>query len=133
MTIGCVYICEEDAVQGALLLNLQKNLRSISLVVAAVTLVMSLFFAQMLSSRFTALLSAIRIVGEGEYGHRLQPSGRDELALLAEEFNQLTDRLQTTEEVRRRFVSDASHELKTPLAPSGCWQTPFSRTRPWTK
>ena len=32
------------------------------------------------------------------------------------EFNQLTDRLQTTEEVRRRFVSDASHELKTPLA-----------------
>ena len=116
MTIGCVYICEEDAVQGALLLNLQKNLRSISLVVAAVTLVMSLFFAQMLSSRFTALLSAIRIVGEGEYGHRLQPSGRDELALLAEEFNQLTDRLQTTEEVRRRFVSDASHELKTPLA-----------------
>ena len=42
--------------------------------------------------------------------------GRDELAQLAEEFNQLTDRLQVTEEVRRRFVSDASHELKTPLA-----------------
>lgn len=114
MTIGCVYICEEDAVQGALLLNLQKNLRSISLVVAAVTLVMSLFFAQMLSSRFTALLSAIRIVGEGEYGHRLQPSGRDELALLAEEFNQLTDRLQTTEEVRRRFVSDALPRAEDP-------------------
>ena len=38
------------------------------------------------------------------------------VAQLAEEFNQLTDRLQTTEEVRRRFVSDASHELKTPLA-----------------
>ena len=73
MTIGCVYICEEDAVQGALLLNLQKNLRSISLVVAAVTLVMSLFFAQMLSSRFTALLSAIRIVGEGEYGTGSSP------------------------------------------------------------
>ncbi len=42
--------------------------------------------------------------------------GKDELAQLAEEFNQLTGRLQTTEEVRRRFVSDASHELKTPLA-----------------
>ena len=59
---------------------------------------------------------AIRIVGEGAYGHRLQPVGRDELAQLAGEFNQLTDRLQTTEEIRRRFVSDASHELKTPLA-----------------
>ncbi len=42
--------------------------------------------------------------------------GHDELAQLAEEFNQLTGRLQVTEEERRRFVSDASHELKTPLA-----------------
>ena len=42
--------------------------------------------------------------------------GRDEIAQIGEEFNSLTDRLQTTETLRRRFVSDASHELKTPLA-----------------
>ena len=42
--------------------------------------------------------------------------GRDEIAQIAQEFNSLTDRLQTTENARRRFVSDASHELKTPLA-----------------
>ena len=116
MTIGAIYICEEDAAQGALLLSLQKNLRSISLVIAAVTLLVSILFSRLLTTRISALLRAIRIVGEGEYGHRLQPEGRDELDQLAEEFNQLTDRLQTTEEVRRRFVSDASHELKTPLA-----------------
>ena len=116
MIIGAVYVLEVDEAQGALLLNLQQNLRSISLVIAALTLVMSAVFSKMLTARIAALLSAIRIVGEGEYGHRLQPTGRDELAQLAEEFNQLTDRLQTTEEVRRRFVSDASHELKTPLA-----------------
>ena len=114
--IGAIYILERDEPQGELLLNLQKNLRNISLVIAAVTLVMSAFFSKMLTARIAALLRAIRIVGEGEYGHRLQPAGRDEMAQLAEEFNQLTDRLQTTEEVRRRFVSDASHELKTPLA-----------------
>ena len=114
--IGAIYILEVDEAQGTLLLNLQQNLRIISLVIAAVTLVMSTFFSRMLTARMAALLRAIRIVGEGEYGHRLQPVGRDELAQLAEEFNHLTDRLQTTEEVRRRFVSDASHELKTPLA-----------------
>ena len=116
MTIGAIYIYEEDATQGALLLSLQQNLRIISLVIAAVTLLMSTIFSRILTTRISALLRAIRIVGEGEYGHRLQPEGRDEMAQLAEEFNQLTDRLQTTEEVRRRFVSDASHELKTPLA-----------------
>lgn len=116
VVIGAIYILEIDEAQGALLLSLQQNLRNISLVIAALTLVMSAFFSKMLTARIAALLRAIRIVGEGEYGHRLQPVGRDELAQLAGEFNQLTDRLQTTEEVRRRFVSDASHELKTPLA-----------------
>jgi len=116
MTIGAIYILEVDEVQGALLLNLQENLRNISIVIAVVTILLSALFSQVLSSRMAALLRAIRVVGEGEYGHRLQPAGSDELAQLAEEFNELTDRLQTTEEVRRRFVADASHELKTPLA-----------------
>ena len=116
MTIGAIYILEVDAAQGELLCNLQENLRTISLVIAVVTLLMSTLFSKVLTARIAALLRAFQIVGEGEYGHRLQPVGRDEMAQLAEEFNQLTDRLQTTEEVRRRFVSDASHELKTPLA-----------------
>ncbi|MCI8423244.1 MAG: HAMP domain-containing histidine kinase [Lawsonibacter sp.] len=116
MTIGAIYILEVDEVQGALLASLQHTLRTISLIIAAVAVVLSAFFSKMLTSRIAALLRAIRIVGEGEYGHRLHPVGRDEMAQLAQEFNQLTDRLQTTEEVRRRFVADASHELKTPLA-----------------
>ncbi len=116
MTIGSIYLYEEDADQGVLLLSLQQNLRTISLVITMITLLLSALFSKVLTTRTGALLRAIRIVGEGEYGHRLQTDGRDELDQLAEEFNQLTDRLQATEEVRRRFVSDASHELKTPLA-----------------
>ena len=41
--------------------------------------------------------------------------GKDQLAKMADEFNQLTERIQETDAMRRQFVADASHELKTPL------------------
>lgn len=116
MTLGAVYVDEYDAEQGQLLVGIQQTLRTISMVIAAVSVALSLVFSQALTRRIAQLLGAIRIVREGQYNHRVQMRGRDELSQLAGEFNALTDRLQTTEEVRRRFVSDASHELKTPLA-----------------
>ena len=116
MTQGAVYLYEYDAEQGAMLRGIQRNLRTISLVISLVTLGMGLVFSQTLTRRIARLLGAIRTVREGEYSHRVSVKGGDELSRLADEFNELTGRLQTTEEVRRRFVSDASHELKTPLA-----------------
>jgi len=116
MTLGAVYVDEYDADQGAMLLGIQQTLRNISLIVSGVAVGLCLLFSKALTARIGQLLGAIRVVREGEYSHRVTLSGRDELRQMADEFNELTDRLQTTEEVRRRFVSDASHELKTPLA-----------------
>ena len=116
MTQGAVYLYEYDAEQGAMLQGIQTNLRTISIVIALVTLVMGVVFSKALTRRIAQLLDAIHTVRQGEYSHRVDMKGGDELSQLADEFNELTGRLQTTEEVRRRFVSDASHELKTPLA-----------------
>ena len=116
MTVGAVYVDEYDTEQGQVLVSIQQTLRFISVVIAAVALALSVVFSKALTRRMDQLLRAIRIVRAGEYSHRVQMGGGDELSQLAGEFNDLTDRLQTTEEVRRRFVSDASHELKTPLA-----------------
>ena len=116
MTQGAVYLYEYDAQQGALLQGIQNNLRTISIVICVVTAAMGVVFSKALTRRIALLLRGIHTVRQGEYSHRVTVKGGDELSRLADEFNELTGRLQTTEEVRRRFVSDASHELKTPLA-----------------
>ena len=116
MTQGAVYLYDYDSDQGALLQGIQTNLGSVSAVVCLVAVVLGLIFSKALTRRIALLLRAIHTVRQGEYSHRVDMKGGDELSRLADEFNELTGRLQTTEEVRRRFVSDASHELKTPLA-----------------
>ena len=115
-TIGAVYAYEYDVEQATLLLTLQKNLLRISAAVAGFVVLLSLLLSRILTRRFSVLLEAIRRVREGAYSYHAEIGGRDEISEIAEEFNSLSDRLQTTEEARRRFVSDASHELKTPLA-----------------
>ncbi len=114
--VGAVCLYAQDSSQGALLGELQGNLRLISVVVCLAVLTLFGIFSSFLSRRVRTLLGGIRKVRAGEYTHRVTMHGKDELAQLADEFNQLTGRLQITEEERRRFVSDASHELKTPLA-----------------
>ncbi len=114
--VGAVYAYEYDTERAELLAGLQQNLLRISLITSVIVLVMSLALSKLLTERFHQLLSAIRTVRQGDYNHRASIGGKDEIAELAAEFNRLTDRLQVTEDVRRRFVADASHELKTPLA-----------------
>jgi len=60
-------------------------------------------------------------IAEGEFHERLEVSGSlardqlDELDLLALSFNQMADKLEKTEVVRRQLIGDISHELRTPL------------------
>lgn len=114
--IGAVYAYEYDTEQAALLEGLQGNLLRLSAVIALVVVGVSVILSAALTQKIGRLLTAIRQVRAGAYSHRADIRGADEIAQIAQEFNSLTDRLQTTENARRRFVSDASHELKTPLA-----------------
>ena len=114
--IGAVFAYEYDPEQAALLQELQDTIRMMSVIAALAVVTLSVIMSRAVTRQIRELLSAIRRVRAGAYSHRAYVRGHDEIAQIGAEFNSLTDRLQRTEETRRRFVSDASHELKTPLA-----------------
>ena len=113
---GAVFLRENDAERGQILRELRTQIRVLSLVIALAALAMTGVYSTTVLGKLRRLSGAIRAVSGGDYQYRMEVRGKDELAELGREFNALTARLEDTERQRRRFVSDASHELKTPLA-----------------
>ena len=114
--VGCVYMTEFDTSQGMLIKSIQTTVLQITLILELVVILFSLAYSKSFSRRMQKIMNSVRIIQNGDYSHKLQMGGMDELSLLGNEINDLTERLQTSEQKRSRFVSDASHELKTPLA-----------------
>ena len=114
--MGCAYILENDAEQGQLIRNLQHSILTITLVLNLVVILFTVISAGAFTRRLRWIMESMRIIREGNYTHKVRMGGHDELTVLGNEFNGLTEKLQQSEDQRRQFISDASHELKTPLA-----------------
>ena len=114
--MGCIYIGDTDEELGGVIRALEANIIRISLAVEAILLVFSAGFAYISSRKMEKILGGIQKAGEGEYAHKIRLLGTDEYARIAGGLNKLTDRLEQSEQAQKQFVSDASHELKTPLA-----------------
>lgn len=54
-------------------------------------------------------------ISESDLSRRIEVTGDDEIAHLAETFNDLLERLDRAFSAQREFVDDAGHELRTPI------------------
>jgi len=85
------------------------------LVAAVVSVVLASLLALRLARPLDEIARAARRVAHGEYDARVQRQGPEEVASLADSFNQMAESLQEQEQMRREFIVNAAHELSTPL------------------
>ncbi|HXX77285.1 MAG TPA: HAMP domain-containing sensor histidine kinase, partial [Ktedonobacteraceae bacterium] len=103
-------------------------LRALLLLSGVITLVGTLIASWLIATRVLHPLSdlsataraiaasTVRGTRFGNLSRRVpQPRGRDELAQVMETFNEMLASLESATETQRRFVADASHELRAPL------------------
>ena len=98
------------------LLELQQTLGISLLLGMLVTLVVGYIFSSQLVKPIAHIAHEVTNISSHNLSRRLiTGKGHDELTQLAKTFNDLLNRLQESFNTQRRFISNASHELSTPL------------------
>ncbi len=81
-----------------------------------ITLIVGYAFSQQLVRPISQIIHEVNEISSQNLSHRIHAgSSQDELNQLANTFNELLNRLQDSFIIQRRFISNASHELSTPL------------------
>ena len=69
-----------------------------------------------LTARLERLQAGVKSLGAGDLAARVKVEGHDEVARLAESFNQAAARIEELVGAHKSLLANASHELRTPLA-----------------
>lgn len=81
-----------------------------------VSLVISVIASRRLTQPIQELTEASSDIASGNLTRRAKVFGNDELGQMAIRFNQMAETIESQEKLRRRLLSGAAHELRTPLA-----------------
>jgi heavy metal sensor kinase len=95
--------------------SLRNRFIAVGLGALILSVIIAIWLANLISRPLRRMAAVASAVDSGDLSHRIDYRGDDEVGVLAEAFNHMLDRLEEGFRLQRDFVSDASHELRSPL------------------
>ncbi len=113
---GAIFFQTSAASITAYTSQMTKMIISIAIIIAVLAAVLGLFLAGLITSPMTKLTKHLVQMSQNDTEEKISLNHGGEVGKLVDSFNQLIDKLRLQEQKRQEFVSNASHELKTPLS-----------------
>lgn len=104
--------CQDINTTASYMRDRRKN---VTFLVITVLLVLSYGIAVFFTRKFTQFNKSVHYIADGHTDERLREIGYTEMREIARTVNEILDRTQMLEDSRQEFVSNVSHELKTPI------------------
>lgn len=116
-----------DEIKGIIVMNystrdiytIRNNLENRATIFAVTLVILIMVFAIYLSGRLTKpltnIVNSIDRLSEGYLEEKVSIKGYNEVEKISDSFNHMISRMQKLESSRQEFVSNVSHELKTPI------------------
>ncbi len=110
-----VRLSEGPAYGSAILTSVARGWAFASAIAVLLAAGMGWYISRRISAPVLALTAVTTRMAQGDLSGRAIVRSRDEFDQLARSFNEMAGRIENTVTTLRRFVSDAAHELQTPL------------------
>ncbi len=118
---------EDQAVRGLIIIDASTldltetygDIKQMSLWIAigfsAILVALAVFIGRVFTKPFKNVARSINRISEGYFDEEVSLKGPAEIETISDAFNVMLKRLKELEDSRQEFVSNVSHELKTPL------------------
>lgn len=95
--------------------SMEQRVLLFALILAVLIVVFAVYFSGILTRPLTKVVNSIDHITEGYMDEGVSIKGYNEIERISDSFNHMLGHMQKLENSRQEFVSNVSHELKTPI------------------